>query len=134
MRQVSIELPVPGGCSGRTQCGSVAFGSVASRKPDPRMAAVIARMAKSATSSPMHQNFRLSVRKLADFQFLCSAVSKGRRSTYIRSERRRLRHRILVAARDRPLVDDFDLYRNAKENYDTPHKDHGVEEVARRSR
>jgi hypothetical protein len=46
MRQVSIELPVPGGCSGRTQCGSVAFASVASRKPNPRMAAVIARIVK----------------------------------------------------------------------------------------
>jgi hypothetical protein len=44
MRQVSIELPVPGGCSGRTQCGSVAFASVASRKPTPSMAAAIARM------------------------------------------------------------------------------------------
>ena len=58
MRQVSIELPVPDGCSGRTQCGSVAFASVASRKPNPRMAAVIARIVKSATSSPLHQNFR----------------------------------------------------------------------------
>jgi hypothetical protein len=82
------------------------------------MAAVIARMAKSATSSPLHQNFRLFVRKLADFQLPCSAVSKGRRSTYIRSERRRLRrpNRILVAARDRPLVDDFELYRSCADS------------------
>ena len=30
--QVSIELPVPGGCSGRTQCGSVAGGIFEQKK------------------------------------------------------------------------------------------------------